>query len=294
MTTRVCVVIATALAGAQLLCAQSPFPKTCPAGKPYPFASIAVTHPIDSTCGISGHANRPQETTQDKVKNQLCLDTSSIENIELASLISLQKPSQPQGEPPVSRSSLTKSGEGKLVRAKGYLIDAHHADLDKGESVNCGQGESVLGSSALEKAEESNDVHIALAPAADTQLCKSVTAEISPHYRPASWNNIGLAEVWAGHKYVPTALDAVLKKPVYRITGQRFYDASHKVCPCGQHCPGQPVRATNWEIHPVYNVEVCKDSTGNQCDVANDSNWQSFDDWWKKLNPSGLNRHTHP
>src|SRR6266853_1319374 len=53
--------------------------------------------------------------------------------------------------------------------------------------------------------EESNDVHIAFGPLAGTQECDSVTAEITPHYRPASWNEIGHYEIWSSstRQYVP-------------------------------------------------------------------------------------------
>jgi hypothetical protein len=57
---------------------------------------------------------------------------------------------------------------------------AHHADLGAGETVNCNGG-----------TESENDIHMALGAAADTEECSSVSAEISPPYRPAPWNEIG-------------------------------------------------------------------------------------------------------
>jgi hypothetical protein len=83
---------------------------------------------------------------------------------------------------------------------------------------------------------------------------------------------------------------ARLKSLPYRVTGQLFFDASHKVCPCGtSNC--SPVRASLWEIHPVYNVEVCK--AGSPCDENNDSDWLAFDTWWKSLTPLSKPRGPH-
>jgi len=88
------------------------------------------------------------------------------------------------------------------------------------------------------KTEVSNDVHIAFGAKANTQECSSVTAEITPHYRPASWNEIGHYEKWSSSlkKYVPDpALAARLTGHPYRVTGQLFFDASHHVCPLRNH-----------------------------------------------------------
>jgi len=54
-----------------------------------------------------------------------------------------------------------------------------------GESVNCNGAK-----------EEDNDIHIAFGAQPSTKECNSITAEISPHYRPASWNEIGHFEKW--------------------------------------------------------------------------------------------------
>jgi hypothetical protein len=159
---------------------------------------------------------------------------------------------------------------------KAYLLEAHHADLgtgpNSGESVNCNNG-----------APSFNDIHIALGSLPSTQECASVTAEISPHYRPATWDEIGNFEVYSGGKYtVDPGTASRLQAHPYRITGQLFFDASHKPCPCGSlKC--EPLRSSVWEIHPVYRVEVCK--AGTSCDETNDSDWLEFEAWWKSLAP---------
>src|SRR5215472_15215595 len=117
----------------------------------------------------------------------------------------------------------------------------------------------------------------------------SVTAEISPHSRPDSWNEIGHYEKFnSGTRMyvVDQAMATRLKSHSYRITGQLFLDTSHKVCACGTNCSGDPSRTSDWEIHPVTNIEVCKADVGSDavnCDVNKDADWTSFDSWWKSL-----------
>jgi hypothetical protein len=137
--------------------------------------------------------------------------------------------------------------------------------------------------------EEGNDVHVALGPTPDTQECASVTAEISPHNRPDSWNEIGHYEKFNSRTrmyVVDPAMATRLKSHSYRITGQLFLDTSHKVCACGINCSGDPSRASDWEIHPITNIEVCKADVGSDaanCDVNKDADWTSFHSWWKSL-----------
>jgi hypothetical protein len=259
--------------------AQSGLPDRCDNQRPLPFASIEVTHPLDKTCGINGKTTSSANSQlQNSVKNNFCAINQNLlpETYTPAMLADLQRQTtipSGQGHEPADRQPLKQLGEGKVIRMKAYLIEAHHADLGSGESVNCG-----------DKTEEGNDVHIAFGSAADTQECDSVTAEISPHYRPASWNEIGHYETYnnATRKYtVDPQMAARLQAHPYRVTGQLFFDASHTACPCGKNCA--PVRVSVWEIHPVYAIEVCR--AGTACQESNDGDWLSFDSWWKSLTP---------
>lgn len=270
--------------------AQDAFPDHCPSGTALPLAAIQLEHPIDKSCGIEGKTTSPPNSKiQNRVKNNFCA-SGTPETYTPQMLIDLQKnttvPSGYQKEP-ADRTALDKLGEGKLVRMKAYLLEAHHADLgsgpDAGESVNCNNGTPPY-----------NDIHIALGQAASTQECDSVTAEISPHHRPATWDEIGNFEVFSSGKYtVNPAMSSRLQAHPYRITGQLFFDASHAPCPCGTtKC--EPLRSSVWEIHPVYQVEVCK--AGTSCDETNDADWLAFDTWWKSLAPLQPVKppHTHP
>jgi len=258
--------------------AQTKFPDNCN-GSPIPFSAIEVKRPIDSTCGIKGKqtASMPSQI-QNQVKNNLCAGAAGNppEEITVKTLVDLQAQTHvPSGfkKEPSDRSALTDLGEGKLVRIKAYLDEAHFADLGGGETVNCNGATEAL-----------NDIHMALISTPNGQECESVSAEILPHYRPDSWNQIGNDEKFNSttKKYTPNAgIDSRLKAHPYRITGQLFFDASHKVCPCGTSCT--PIRASLWEIHPVYEIEVCK--AGTACDENNDSDWLAFDKWWNSLTP---------
>lgn len=269
--------IAVVVSGAGVAQAAS-FPDTCAGGSPLPFATIQVAHPMDQSCGLEGKPSSPANShTQNKVKNNFCATAASgPETITPQALIDLQAkttiPSGP-GKEPSDRGPLQELGEGKVVRMKAFLVEAHHADLGGGESVNCNGA-----------TESENDIHIALAATPDAEECDSVSAEISPHFRPDSWNEIGHYEVFntSTKKYTPSpAMDARLRAHPYRITGQLFFDASHGPCPCDTQC--NPIRASVWEVHPVYAIDVCR--AGTACEVNSDGDWISFDKWWNSLAP---------
>ena len=40
-----------------------------------------------------------------------------------------------------------------------------------------------------------------------------------------------------------------------------------------------PARASSWEIHPVYGIDVCKFKTLAKCKAGNDSLWTALDQW---------------
>jgi hypothetical protein len=274
-----------------LAVAQDSFSDHCPDGSSLPFAAIEVKHPIDQSCGIEGKSTASANShLQNQVKNNFCATASGgqPETFTPQKLVDLQASTtvaSGTGKEPSDRKPLQDLGEGKLIRMKVFLIEAHHADLGSGESVNCNAA-----------TESGNDVHIAFGSQADSKECESVTAEISPHYRPASWNEIGHFESYnsKSKKYTPNpAMAARLQAHPYRITGQLFFDASHQPCPCGTTC--SPVRATEWEIHPIDNIEVCK--AGTACDENTDSDWIAFDTWWNSLVPikkvRGPHTHTH-
>ncbi len=275
----VCRLLALATVFALPLFSSAQFPDHCDHQKPLPFAGIEKHHPIDDACGINGKPSSPDPThLQNAAKNNFCSEPSggAPESMTLQQFADLQHSHNfpaGQGMEPSDRTPLRNAGEGKVVRVKAYLIEAHHADLGGGESVNCNRPN-----------EEDNDIHIALGATPNAKECTSISAEISPHFRPVSWNEIGHFEKWnpTTNQYtVNNAMASRLRSHAYRITGQLFYDASHAPCPCGTQC--SPVRAAVWEIHPVYGIEVCK--AGTKCEENSDADWMPFDTWWNSLVP---------
>jgi hypothetical protein len=226
-----------------------------------PFDSIKQHHPIDDSCTADGAAkpDTPQ-SAQNDAKNNFC-STGAPVNIDFDVLRQLQKDASDKGisfgsdsQLPKDRSVLrnlpTKAGalsEGDVVRLVAFVVDAHGSNLSSGESVNCKQ-----------KRAENNDIHIVLGETSpNDDECSSVTAEMSPHFRPDVWT--------------PTILNQH-NAHLYRFTGQLFFDASHRPCAGGK---GSPKRSSLWEVHPVYAVDICTDKN-NTCKVDSDDNWISL------------------
>ena len=160
-----------------LLYSQSGLPDRC-GNSPLPFAAIEVKHPIDTSCGIKGNPSASQNSQiQNAIKNNFCaaVGNKTPETFTPQMLVDLQTKTTVRSgyqQEPADRKALQALGEGKLIRMKAYLYEAHHADLGGGESVNCNG-----------KIELQNDVHMALVADPNAKECQSVTAEISPHYR---------------------------------------------------------------------------------------------------------------
>ena len=228
-----------------------------------PFASLSTKEAIDSKCGMSGNPkNTPALAAQDTAKNNFCATGTPVvltfdvyPAMQTAAETALGKPDY---EPPTTRTMLKnvytyqgkKIGEGNVVSVVGYVEAAHYSDVDDGESVNCDL-----------KSDADNDIHIPIVPAAGADECTSVTAEITPHYRPAVWSASNLNQA---------------KVPM-RFTGQLMFDAEHRPCRDGK--ADGPKRVSVWEIHPVYAVDVCTASAASACDGANDKVWLPLDQW---------------
>ena len=232
-------------------------------GCPLPFADIAVKHPIDSDCGIQGKTGASADNAaQNQAKNNFCaagnparVTAVSFRKLQ-AAVVKAHIPFGGGTTLPPDRSKLhdiyktsdgNTIGEGSVVRLVAFVEDAHPSDVTSGESVNCG-----------ETGEEQNDIHIPTVQTAGADECTSVTAEMTPHGRPAGWTSDALNQ---------------LGVPV-RITGQLFFDGSHRPCKNGS---GSPKRLSLWEIHPVYSVDVCSGSTLADCPFDDDSKWHPLE-----------------
>lgn len=238
-----------------------------------PFAALKERHPLDDTCGPAGSSveGTPQ-ALQNIAKNEFCAKADPVV-LTFADFDELQSKATDahvtfgsDRQLPKDRAALVSLlntsagpvGEGSVVRLAAYVMNAHGSNLSNGESVNC-----------KTKGVEANDIHIVLGEQPDGDACESVTAEMSPHFRPELWT--------------PTTLNHLNGRPL-RFTGHLFFDGSHRPCVKGG-ARASPARRSIFEIHPVYAVEVCKKKPADgaeissACDAASEGDWVKLEDW---------------
>lgn len=243
-----------------------------------PFAAIAPATDPFVECGNCGVVSQPasspkqaHKAAQSHAKNDFCADTSRVTDVTFANLRDLQKQSAEKNLvntdlPDRTQLALTLNGnpikEGSVVRLVAWVQDAHLSDCRTGESVNCQTGGAAH-----------NDIHIVLldptSGGRDQDACSSVTAEMSPHFRPRAWSELN-------HK-IPAS-------NVIRVTGPLFFDNAHRPCAgltknSGPHPDMAPFRSSLWEVHPVYAFDVCKNTDATRCDISDSSAWQAYDQW---------------
>jgi len=211
---------------------------------------------IDTRCPINGGGSSAAKQAQSRAKNNLCAATGQPLRMTYQDFIAKQKKADSLNVTNlVDRSPLTGLGEGTYVEYVAFIQDAHYSDVSSGEAVNC----NIPGDST-------NDIHIVLVQDPNDDPCSSTTAEMIPHFRPAAWTD--------------TNVDSVKDHPV-RVRGPLFYDDAHK--PCSGTSRPSPNRASVWEIHPVYSLDVCRQSDLAQCQNSTDSaDWVSLEDWLKQ------------
>jgi hypothetical protein len=254
-----------------------------------PFQSLETKHPIDTKCASAAGNAQPAASghaLQNLAKNNFCA-AGQVVDIAYDTLIKLQRAAEsvpgyagwnrnnlPPSRDPFTHLAGTSFKEGMLVRFTGFIYELHAADTTGGESVNC----NINGS-------EANDIHIAfVANPADAE-CLSITAEMSPHLRP---------KAWVASKMAPKVALFVKKRPnpsgkrLSRVTGQLMFDAAHKPCAGGQRGSSDPARASDWEVHPVYAMEVCK-TLGTTCA---ETDWQPLDQFLGTTSATGTKRRT--
>jgi hypothetical protein len=232
-----------------------------------PFETIkTVGLEVDATCSVDGNAgDNLGKRLEINAKNNFCaggkptpIVFDDFTNLEAASdkipdLRKLLKTSRDRVANMITSAGGAPIGEGTLVQFVSFLFHADFSNVGKGkgEAVNCKLTQR-----------EDNDIHIQMMIDPDEDdSCKGVTAEMSPHFRPAAWSRLAKLE---------------LKRPI-RITGPLFFDGSHHAC--HDDVRPTPNRISVWEIHPVYQFEVCKAKTLAACDVKTNSQWIPFDQW---------------
>lgn len=212
-----------------------------------PFKGAAVPA-IDGKCSMKGGSSDPAKQAESASKNDFCATTNSPQVVSHQDLVDLQTKATSANLPKSlpDRKQLDDMGEGKYVSYVAFVKDAHYSDVAAGEAVNC----NIPGN-------PTNDIHIVLmADPNDQDECHSTTAEMSPHFRPASWTPENILSASKGH-------------PI-RVKGHLFYDGSHT--PCTATSRPNPKRISLWEVHPVYSFEVCTQTTLAECQ-GNNAEW---------------------
>lgn len=164
-----------------------------------PFDGIKEEQDIDATCPAEGTGTTDAHRAQNRAKNNFCASgtpvlVTHLTMTRLQEAVEDADPDIPFGARdtlPPDRSRLKDLrtttegdlvGEGTRVQLVGFVLEAHRGGE---EAVNCDKGRK-----------ENTDIHIAIgkqratsweAGRQDDVLCKSVTAEISPHFRPSAW-----------------------------------------------------------------------------------------------------------
>lgn len=230
---------------------------------------------IDSRCGIQGAGG--EEGEQNQAKNNYCADGTPAA-FTFDELKTLQgkvgqnkeinfgdRANRGAHGPTTDRAPLKALGEGKLVQLRAFVLAAKQ---EQAESVNCGHTFDNEPNKNL-----FHDIHIALVETVElaspkkgaeaANECQGIVVEMIPHYRPPEWTTANVNKVARAHLPV-------------RVTGQLFFDSSHVPCADGKPVRSNPKRVSLWEIHPIYQFEVC---TAN-CDAA--GTWLSLEQWVTK------------
>lgn len=217
---------------------------------PCPSPLNSIVDCPDTGCGnVDPHLNRR--------KNIASLD-GDAEPMTLQQMRKLPDP-VPGFKVGNTREKIEALGEGKKI-----VVVANAIAVRKGskESCNCGltkvadtDNHIVLVDRVLRSKPNESEKDLL-----HRREINSITAEFSPRVR---LDNPHLTRVNLARLITLNGVQKV------RITGILFFDSEHSL---GHHL----VRANNWEIHPVLELEYCP--RGKRCTADSDTNWVRLGD----------------
>jgi hypothetical protein len=213
-----------------------------------PFANPSPRTAFDDSCPNEGQPTAhvgftlAQVTTMYTLKNNYCAPGPTVD-VVFGDMARFQ-----QGDMHLGDGSAI--AEGQRVRMVGIVADVKTTHSNEG--VNCHATDDAT-----------TDIHINVSQASDDE-CQGIVAELIPHLRPAALTHDAvkamLAPTSGSHKIV-------------RVTGQLFNDAEHHAA-C--HQSGQPSRLSVWEVHPIYLLDICNNSTLADCSIDDNSVWTPY------------------
>jgi hypothetical protein len=226
---------------------------------PAPLATPALTEPcpegIDDIdhCTMPGGCGELGDDLLNRAKNRTDMPpaTAQVQVMSTAEMKALPQPKT--WDTGMSREKVRQAGEGKLVSLTGYLQVAKH---EGAESCNC---------DLTRRAD--TDVHMVMVSDLEDEETDSVTAEITPRFRESANHLPGW--LWVNVKNN-------LEGEYIRVTGRLMLDTKH--IPQLHRLQGERAnkglaRATNWEVHPIMRIEVCRKST-TACDQG--KGWEPY------------------
>jgi len=248
-----------------------PAAATSPSGEPVfvepcpspAFPTDVVTGMDEESCSVAGSGGT--ETWQNEAKNNFCA-AGPAQPITIPEMLKLQTqvqqdstipfgsphnhPLTPTAGPARDRGHLVALGEGRKVALQGFVRVARQ---ESAESVNCGN--------KVPNQPEYHDIHISVVQNPDDAECSGVVVEMVPHHRPSGWTQANVEAVANVHAEV-------------RVTGQLMFDSSHTPCINGVANQGDPARTSLWEVHPIYQFDVCSQAS---CDSG--ATWVPLEAW---------------
>jgi hypothetical protein len=224
---------------------------------------------MDANCPNEGTAKTDEGKEQNRRKNNFCA-TGEPSRKTVAAFRTLQNKVDADASIrygvgnvlPADRTPLEHLGEGTVVEFIGYVYEGTgKGDLgtrysETPETVNCN-----FPTRTQEELATDADVHVELGESLNPASKDRITAEVIPHFRLPQWTPTMLLATREG------------KVPV-RIRGQLFFDGAHKPCDDDGVC----YRASSWEIHPIYEIAVCSESTLAKCKQPS-ATWTDLEGW---------------
>jgi hypothetical protein len=226
-----------------------------------------------SPCPVTQIADCPREgcaawDRQLNIRKNLAADSSQRSPKVMTLEEIRQLPYPDQWHAGKDRRELDSLGEGQLVEVTAYLINVREGELS---SANCKLAEERLVNNAR-TVTSVNDLLVLVSretlsrPPGRQREAESVVAEITPRGRTVHSTFEGENQItnWTAKKLRQLIKQSDKKAMLVRVTGLLLLDteASNPI-----------IRYTDWEIHPVLDIAVCRRPDG----CPNDADWQKLE-----------------